>query len=354
MKKDMTTQQLLINHYKVYPRLQIQDILKFLHQSCFGCEHLVCSFDSAKEYILQECESAGHQADKPIEALDGNYSRVPLSYLNKGICANTFAKLFVASSKKEKAQLSELIEKIQIAKELIVNGELAFSVSDFDKAVSEWESKGYPAIHHSDTFKTEYNPSYRVISNEYIPFLPLFAEVDKQLSKGQTIVAIEGGSAGGKSTLGKLFEEIYECTIFHMDDFFLQPSQRTPERFEEIGGNIDWERFLSEVLKPLCKGESVNFRKFDCCSMSLREPQKVIAKKLVVVEGAYSMHPELAEYYNISAFLDISPELQRERILHRNSQPIAQRYFDEWIPLEREYFEKTNAKNRCDMVISVV
>jgi hypothetical protein len=66
------------------------------------------------------------------------------------------------------------------------------------------------------------------------------------------------------------------------------------------------------------------------------------------------MHPELAKYYNISAFLDISPELQRKRILHRNSKPIAERFFNEWIPLEHLFFEKTDVKNRCDMVINIV
>ena len=32
---------------------------------------------------------------------------------------------------------------------------------------------------------------------------------------------------------------------------------------------------------------------------------------------------------------------------------IAKRFFEEWIPMERLYFEGTNAETRCDMVISV-
>jgi hypothetical protein len=31
--------------------------------------------------------------------------------------------------------------------------------------------------------------------------------------------------------------------LFHTDDFFLQPHQRTRERLESVGGNIDYERF---------------------------------------------------------------------------------------------------------------
>ncbi len=189
------------------------------------------------------------------------------------------------------------------------------------------------------------------LEREY--FRPLFDELDKRLAKGKVIASIEGGSASGKTTLGGLLKEIYGCTVFHMDDFFLRPEQRTPERFAEAGGNVDWERFLSEVLKPLSRGETVRYRRFDCSSMSLAEAERISPEKLVIVEGAYSMHPKLAAYYDFAVFLDITPKLQRERILHRNSAEKAQRFFDEWIPLERVYFEETGARARCDMVVPI-
>ncbi len=189
------------------------------------------------------------------------------------------------------------------------------------------------------------------LEGEY--FRPLFDELDKRLAKGKVIAAIEGGSASGKTTLSGLLKEFYGCTVFHMDDFFLRPEQRRPERYAQTGGNIDWERFLEEVLKPLSRGETVSLRRFDCSSMSLAEAERIAPAKLVIVEGAYSMHPKLAAYYDFSVFLDIAPEFQRERILRRNSAEKAQRFFDEWIPLERVYFEETGARERCDMVIPI-
>ena len=35
-------------------------------------------------------------------------------------------------------------------------------------------------------------------------FLPLFEEIDKHLSQGKLILAVEGGIASGKTTLGKM------------------------------------------------------------------------------------------------------------------------------------------------------
>ena len=82
-----------------------------------------------------------------------------------------------------------------------------------------------------------------------------------------------------------------------MDDFFLQPHQRTKERFLEVGGNIDRERFLDEVLIPLNNNEIVKYHIFDCSTMSLGECIEVSPKKVTIIEGAYSMHKELSSYY---------------------------------------------------------
>ena len=89
-------------------------------------------------------------------------------------------------------------------------------------------------------------------------FLPLFEKIDILLQKGKVNFAIEGGSGSGKSSLSKMLEERYDCNVFHMDDFFLRPEQRVPERFMEPGGNVDRERFLETVLLPLSKNETIN------------------------------------------------------------------------------------------------
>jgi uridine kinase len=80
---------------------------------------------------------------------------------------------------------------------------------------------------------------------------------------------------------------------------------------------------------------------------------EVTPAQLVVVEGAYSMHPLLAPYYDLSAFLSVPPALQRQRILRRNPSALAARFFAEWIPMEMRYFEKTAAAERCTVQIDV-
>jgi thymidylate kinase len=348
------TRQRLLQHFEKYPKGQIRDIFKYVYQSAFGCEHLVSSQDAALDYILREYAMLSDKSDDTIESLDGNYSRVPLSYLCKGLSPATLTKLFCRSAKKEPTGDADLHEKLQVARELVMEGQFSFSLRDFDAELDSWKQAGYPAVHHSKEFTASYHPAYRVISNEYVKLLPLLSQIDSLLQEnGKATVAIEGGSASGKTTLSALLAELYGCTVFHMDDFFLRPEQRTPSRFEEIGGNVDHERFLEEVLLPIDRKEVVAYRRFDCATQSLLPAVNVPPTPLTVVEGAYSMHPTLAPHYDLSVFLDVPPACQRARILHRNTPAFAQRFFEEWIPLERTYFAATNVKSRCKIVIPI-
>lgn len=347
------TKKLLIDHVRRYPNLKIRDIFKFLHQSVLGCEHLVSSCERAVDHIKRESESLFGCGSTVVEPLDGNYSRVHLSFLSHGLSPETLGMLFFLSAREEKNGIEALNAKLSVAEELILNGELPFSYEEFKTARDEWQSNGYPAIHHSEDFRSSYRPAYRVISNKFVQYLPLFTEIDKRRSDAAFTVAIDGGSASGKTTLAQILSQVYECTVFHMDDFFLRPEQRTPERFAEIGGNVDRERFLSEVLIPMKNGETVCYRKFDCETFSLSQPTCVIPKPMTVIEGAYSMHFELSHYYDLTVFLDVSPDVQRERIKKRNSEKMAERFFTEWIPLERAYFEGMRVKERCDVCIGI-
>ena len=168
--------------------------------------------------------------------------------------------------------------------------------------------------------------------------------------KDQVIVAIDGPCTSGKTTLAGKLAEIYDCNLFHMDDFFLRPEQRTRERFSEPGGNVDYERFWEEVLLPLKAGQAFSYRPFDCKTFTLSAPVSVTQKKLNIIEGSYCNHPSFGSPYDLKIFLTITPELQRQRVLQR-PEFLHQRFFTEWIPMEQTYFAHFQIQQNCDFSI---
>ncbi len=341
----------IIKYCKLNPGLEIQDVFKFLYQSCFGCEHLACDFEYALKRINTEKVEADMDKLPAVEMLEGDFCRIHLSIFESGLSPHTLCKLFLMSAEPQANGLSLLEERLQELTELSDKGLLPFSDAEIKEAIYNWKKDDYPPCHHSESFSNFYHPAYRVVKKTYVKILPILIEIDKMLNNSGMIVAIDGRCASGKTTLASLLGKIYDCNLFHMDDFFLTPEQRTRERLAVPGENVDHERFKREVLIPLKEGLPVEYKRYDCCTKAQEAPVIITPKRLNIIEGVYSMHPELIGFYDFKLFMDISTELQRERISTRNSPELAQRFFNEWIPLEELYFDELSVRRKADLIL---
>ena len=118
---------------------------------------------------------------------------------------------------------------------------------------------------------------------------------DKEGLDEPLIVAIDGRCGSGKTTLGEYLEQVFDCNLFRMDDFFLRMEQRTPQRLKETGGNVDYERFEETVLRPIFQKQPVFYQPF---------------------------------------------KDQMENIKKRNGPEKAKQFQNMWIPKEEAYFKK--------------
>lgn len=177
----------------------------------------------------------------------------------------------------------------------------------------------------------------------------IIARVAAMEQKEQILIAIDGSCTSGKSTLAEVLAKELECNLFHMDDFFLRPEQRTKMRLAEIGGNVDYERFYREVLIPLKKTEPFAYCTYDCRAGLLAESVTVEPKKISIIEGSYSQHPYFGDIYDLKVFLDVSAEVRGRRI--RQRLPVLQKkFFEDWIPMEQRYFEAFSIREKADLV----
>lgn len=336
-----------------YPKLQPQDLLKALHQSVLGCGHLITDEAGGWDRLCRELEDL--QDPGGIEMLTTDYCRIHLGYLRQsGLSAESLFRLFVLSAEEPLGDEFALEEGLAVLLELAEQGELPFPREIMEAAAEEWRRVGFPACRHSPEFREAYHPAYRVVRWDYVWRMELLVAMDRlRAEKARVLVAIEGGAGSGKSTLTQWLSRVYDCNVFHVDDYFLRPEQRTEARLAEVGGNLDRERFLEEVLLPLRRGETVRMARYDCHAQALTEPVEIMPKALNIIEGAYCLHPLLADCYDLKVFLEVEPEEQRRRILQRNGPEWAERFFSTWIPMEQRYFEKMHIKEACHIILDV-
>ncbi len=175
--------------------------------------------------------------------------------------------------------------------------------------------------------------------------------IDRRLKEQERVaVALEGGAASGKTTLAAQLSAHYGAPVIAMDDFFLPPALRTPERYSLPGGNIDFERFNAQVAAPLREGRAFSYPVYDCHADRMAGEKRVPLCPLVLVEGVYSLHPAYRDIYGLRLFLRTAPETQDARLRARGEE-MYRRFQALWLPLEKRYFDAEDWPRVCDAVL---
>ena len=174
-------------------------------------------------------------------------------------------------------------------------------------------------------------------------------------SQPRVLVAVDGMAASGKTTLaGALARRFARSAVVHMDDFTLPLDRRYPGYFEDALSNADVGRFDREVLAPLRAGLGARYRPYACHpEPGFLAPLTVAADAhLVIVEGAYCLHPQLAGRYDLRVLYTVSPRTQRARILRRNGPEQLARFLSLWIPMENAHIRAHGLHASCDLILS--
>jgi uridine kinase len=167
----------------------------------------------------------------------------------------------------------------------------------------------------------------------------------------KVIVGIDGRAASGKTTLATELQARFGGNLIHLDHFFLRPEQRTTERLNTPGGNIDHERFVEQVLEPLLAGVPFQYRPWNCHTEEFGDPVFVLPDRLTIIEGSYALHPGFAENFTLKVFLTISAVEQQRRLRARNPKSVA-KFTDTWIPLEERYYNAYGIPSTADLQLN--
>lgn len=335
----------LQSHAKRYPLMTPCDAVKLIYQATFGVGHLLADEAVVRQRIADEERSVIPEEICPaLEDIGGGFARM---YLNRGNPANLVGSLFMEAGTKSGGTEEQFMERLNILHELTANDVFSFDTAALEDYLTAYLSDKIRAVSHSEKYRAAYCPAYRVVSWDMATLLPLFDSLNRLVrANGHAVLVIDGFCASGKSTLAARLANILGARLIHMDDFFLPPFKRTPERFAEPGGNVDYERFYNEVVCHLTD-DVLTYGVFDCSEMAVTHHAVLPKTPVTIIEGAYALHPHFGKYADIRAFMETDEEEQKRRILGRDGAEMLGMFESRWIPFERKYEAAFGIRESC-------
>jgi uridine kinase len=180
------------------------------------------------------------------------------------------------------------------------------------------------------------------------------------------VVAIDGGSGAGKTTIAQLVADAVGGVVVPSDDFFA--ATITDEGWAARGAEqraadaIDWKRLQAEALEPLLQGRRASWHPFDfeagtrpdgtypmSGTVETRDPAPVI-----VLEGAYSSRPELADLVDLSVLVQVPVSERGRRLGMRDDATFSAAWHDRWDAAEAFYFSEVRPPSSFDLVIETL
>lgn len=344
------------------------DAVKLVYQSEFGCGHLLTSQEDCAARIEAELRESAPLAETLLEGVP------PFVDIGSGLCrlnllcprvralpSRLIARMMLHTAQERQGSLEGFLEKLALLRALCEEGALPFSPAELETYLSGYARMGYPPVSHSPRYRAAYAPAYRVVSRQYGLGLPVVEAVEQRLRReGHALAILDGDCGSGKSTLAKALAPLWDAPVLAMDDFFLPPVRKTSERLGTPGGNVDYERFLAQVLEGLLAWQEGPFPKpfayqaFDWHKGTCI-PQEVQPAPVVLIEGSYSHHPAFEDAYErlrpLKVFLSVSRQEQLRRLEARNPA-LFPRFLAEWIPLEKAYFQAYDIPGKADIALS--
>ena len=315
------------------PAMKQQDTVKFVFQAMLGVGHLLSSRDAVTEYAAREMAPLPADSGEPLyEMLSPSWCRLNL----RGAKAGAFTPSIVAGLVVSAAEPVTFTRRdvFDFCTRLGKSGE--HFITDRDALNPILNDAWLPS--HSDAYREQYRPAYRVIPAEWIPRTEVLRRI-AEAPYDRVLVTMDGPCATGKTTLAGKLADVFGAAVVHTDDYVIPHAQKTAERLAVPGGNCDAARLVREVAGPWKQGGTVLYRKYDFRNDRLLPEEKLPDCRVLILEGSYCSLPAIRQYADVRIFVTASWETRLERLKKRESPRSLQMFYERWIPLEDRYFE---------------
>ena len=158
--------------WKADPAVRIEDAYKWIFQATRGGEHLVPSRETARLSLEKEWHSVSgiHEGERLWDPLSpgGEVGRLNIRpYKASGGSVEDLLNAFILSSQSFQREGSAFEDVWQgLGDRLRAGSHRNLSFHDWSSLDAEQREKEYPAISHSQQYRTDHFPAYRILTFE--------------------------------------------------------------------------------------------------------------------------------------------------------------------------------------------
>jgi uridine kinase len=172
------------------------------------------------------------------------------------------------------------------------------------------------------------------------------------------LIAIDGPGGSGKSTLAAEVAQHLgpPGRVVYGDDFYRPMPAQARLRLSPREGYdhyFDWQRLRDQVLIPLAAGAAARYERYDWRTGQFvaKDPCHVPRCGVVIVEGVYVARPELAEYYDLTVWVDTPRAICLRRLHDRGHDHGPGNWNDRWRAAEDHYIAATRPATRLNLTV---
>ncbi len=170
---------LLSEHLERYPRMELADVYKLLHQAALGSGHAVATY-AVHEKLAQEIAGLGGGPQDPLIDFispDRRLARVHLrAFAQSGHRLEDLAQAFEKTARDYPASRERLQRFCACLGDLATEGAIPFTREVSDDYVERIRRADFPAVHHSEPYRAHYRPAYRVVDVRYLSWVQALAQ----------------------------------------------------------------------------------------------------------------------------------------------------------------------------------
>jgi len=201
-----------------------------------------------------------------------------------------------------------------------------------------------------------------------IKLVDSFSTIESRINKMDgRVIGINGVDTSGKTTYSNEFYKYFKLKnqkvcIIHLDDF------HNEKRIRMIGENpisayfdnaFNIRKIVDEILLPIKKIGTVNKKlpllDLDTDTYSKEVEFDIDLDTIVILEGVLLYREPIEKFIDLKIYIDISFDEVIKRVIKRDvplyGESMIKRYYEKYIPIQKEYIEKYKPMQKSDILI---